>query len=538
MADHITDPTGYLALVLHAHLPFVRHPEHKVHLEEHWLFEAITETYLPLLDVFERLAEDGVPVKATMSITPPLASMLGDELLCERYARRIASLIDLVASEVERTRGQPPFDRLARMYYARFIECQRAFDERYGRDLLGAFRRLQEMGVLEIMASAATHGYLPLMLPDRQAVEAQISVGVSEYERTFGRRPQGFWLPECGYAPGIDDILAKHDIRYTLLECHGLAYAKPRPRFGLFAPAYCPSGVAVFGRDVESSKQVWSAVEGYPGDQNYREFYRDVGYDLDYDYIRPYIHPDGDRMHTGVKYYRITGPDKHKEPYDPLLAREKAQEHAADFVRSRVEQIAELAPGMGRKPVIVAPYDAELFGHWWYEGPDWIEFLFREIAANDSVGMTTPGEYLDEYPVNQQVQPCTSSWGWKGYHEVWLAGGNDWIYRRLHRAAGQMGELARSFGVANRLEGRALNQAARELLLAQSSDWAFIMKTDTAVQYAIERTRAHLGRFARLADDLKSGRIDDAWLTDIEQRDNIFPDVDYRVYANGGGPRD
>ena len=526
------DAQGCLALVLHAHLPFVRHPEHDVFLEENWLYEAITETYLPLLGVFERLTADGVPFKITMSITPPLAAMLSDELLQSRYARRIGQLIELALKEVERTRRDPPFDRLARMYLARFVECERLFNEWYKRDLIGAFSKFRDLGVLEIMTSAATHGYLPLMTANARAIRAQVRTGIDEHARLFGRAPGGFWLPECGYAPGIDEILAECGVRYSVLEAHGIAYARPRPRFGVYAPVFCPSGVAMFGRDIESSRQVWSAIEGYPGDHHYREFYRDVGYDLDYDYIRPYIHPDGDRIDTGIKYYRITGADRHKEAYDPILARRKADEHAADFVLSREKQLEHLAPGMGRRPIIVAPYDAELFGHWWYEGPDWLELLFRKTASEQNVFETvTLAEHLAENAVNQRVQPCASSWGWKGYHEIWLEGSNDWIYRRLHAAVDEMRRLAAGPEAPDGLERRALNQAARELLLAQSSDWAFIMKTGTAVEYAIKRTRDHLERFDRLAHELRSRSIDEARLSDLETRDNIFPEIDYRVYA-------
>jgi 1,4-alpha-glucan branching enzyme len=529
--DPNPETTGYLALVLHAHLPFVRHPEHEVFLEENWLFEAITETYLPLLGVLERLTQDEVPFRLTLSITPTLAAMWNDPLLRSRYARRLDGLVDLAAREVDRTRDTPPFDRLARMYYARFVECRRMYHDWYGRDLVAPFRHFQKAGSLEILASAATHAYLPLLGPNPRAVRAQIRIGVDAYRRHFGRPPAGFWLPECGYAPGIDAALASDGIHHTVLEAHGVTYARPRPRFGVFAPVYSPARLALFGRDVESSRQVWSATEGYPGDQNYREFYRDVGYDLDYDYIRPYIHPDGERMHTGIKYYRVTGRDKHKEPYDPILARRKAEEHAEHFVRERARQVARLAPGMDRPPVVVAPYDAELFGHWWYEGPDWLEALFRRLAAGpDGLRPVTLGEYLAAHPINQLVTPAASSWGWKGYHEVWLEGSNDWMYPRLHAAADRMSDLARAFPEPTSLERRALNQAARELLLAQSSDWAFIMKTATAVDYAVGRVRGHLENLGRLEAGLRQGRIDEPWLRELENRDNVFPELDYRVY--------
>jgi 1,4-alpha-glucan branching enzyme len=524
-------PAGQLALILHAHLPFVRHPEHEQFLEEHWLFEAITETYIPLLRMLERLVHDGVPFRLTISVTPTLAAMLDDDLLRDRYAHRIHRLVELAGREIERTRSQPPFDRLARMYYARFMECERAFNAWYERDLLGALRVFRDLGVVELMGSAATHGYLPLLLPNRDAVRAQIEVGVAEHRRRFGTAPAGFWLPECAYAPGIDELLADAGVRYTVLEAHGLLYGSPPPRFGLAAPAYCPSGLAVFGRDIESARQVWSATEGYPGDRAYREFYRDAGHDFDRAYIGPYVLPDGLRVDTGLKYYRITGAGRDKEPYDAVAAHERACGHAEHFIEQRVTQTRRLGRGMGRPPLIVAPYDAELFGHWWYEGPDWVEAVLRRAAADGRLRTVTPSEALDEQPANQLTRPCESSWGWKGYHEVWLGGANDWLWRELHAAAGRMIGLARRIGEPDELARRALNQAARELLLAQASDWPFIMSTGTAVDYAVRRAREHLDRFRRLADAAESDAVDVAQLTDIEHRDTVFPEIDYRIFA-------
>jgi len=138
--------------------------------------------------------------------------------------------------------------------------------------------------------------------------------------------------------------------------------------------------VAAFGRDPDSSKQVWSADEGYPGDFWYRDFYRDIGFDLDYDYVRPYLPPTGQRIHTGLKYHRITGKTDQKEPYDPERARSRVQEHADHFVETRLGQVAWLARQMERPPIVVCPYDAELFGHWWFEGPWWLEMVFRRLA--------------------------------------------------------------------------------------------------------------------------------------------------------------
>ena len=184
-----------------------------------------------------------------------------------------------------------------------------------------------------------------------------------------------------------------------------------------------------------------------------------------------------------------------------------------------------------RKPVVVAPYDAELYGHWWFEGPWFLDFLIRKVAYDQrTFRLVTPSDDLREHPRNQVATPPLSSWGSGGYANMWLDGSNDWIYRHLHHCARQMVGLARDFPEATVLQRRALNQAARELLLAQSSDWAFIMKTGTMVDYAVRRTKEHVLRFLRLHDQVRGGNIDEPWLSHVESRNNIFPEIDYRVY--------
>ncbi len=522
---------GLLALVLHAHLPFVRHPEHEYFLEEDWLYEAITETYIPLIHIFEKLEQDKVPFRITMTLTPTLISMLQDELLQSRYSKHLEKLIELASKEIERTRFQPVFHDTALFYYWQFTEAKKTFD-RYQKNLVHAFKGFQDRGSLEVITCGATHGFLPLQRT-HSAVRAQVLTAVKQYEQVFGRKPLGIWLPECGFFPGADVILKEAGIRYFFTDTHGILHASPRPKYGVFAPIYCPTGVAAFGRDVESSKQVWSAVEGYPGDYDYREFYRDIGFDLNFDYIRPYITPDGLRVNTGIKYYRITGQTNDKQPYVRSRAIEKTAENAGNFMFNREKQAEYLFDFMGRKPIMVAPYDAELFGHWWYEGPEFLNFLIRKIAFDQkTIRLVTPSDYLKEYPVNQISTPSMSSWGWKGYAETWLSGVNDWIYPHLHRASLRMEELADRFRGQNGMVQRALNQAARELFLAQSSDWAFIMHTGTMVPYAVKRTREHLLNFTKLYEDLTQNRIEEGWLHELEHKNNIFPNVDYRDFCH------
>ncbi|MEM1239954.1 MAG: glycoside hydrolase family 57 protein [Cyanobacteria bacterium P01_H01_bin.26] len=523
---------GYLALVLHAHLPFVRHPESDFVLEEEWLFEAITETYIPLLTMFNGLKRDGIDFKMTMSMTPPLVSMLKDPLLQERYDDHLAKLEELTEQEIERNEHSGHLKYLAEYYANEFNHTRQVWEDLKG-DLISGFKQYVDSNNLDIITCGATHGYLPLMKMYPEAVWAQLKVAVESHEENFGRAPTGIWLPECAYYEGLERMVADVGLRYFLTDGHGILYARPRPRFGAYAPIYTETGVAAFGRDHESSQQVWSSKVGYPGASEYREFYRDLGWDAEYDYIKPYIMPNGQRKNVGIKYHKITGKNlglSDKDWYDPYWAREKAAEHAGNFMHNRGQQIANLHGMMQRQPIVISPYDAELFGHWWYEGPWFIDYLFRKTWFDqDTYEMTHLADYLRGNPTQQVCRPSQSSWGYKGFHEYWLNETNAWVYPHLHKAAERMIELARREPV-DELEWRALNQAARELLLAQSSDWAFIMRTGTMVPYAVRRTRSHLLRFDKLREDILADKIDAGWLEKVEEIDNIFPSINYRVY--------
>lgn len=520
---------GTVAVVLHSHLPYVRHPETDSVLEELWLYEAITETYIPFLRICERLIDEEVNFKYTVSVTPPLAHMLSDELLQTRYQKHLEKLLELVEKEVERTRWQPAFHDVALHYKQELEDVYRCWQRWHGK-LLPTWQALQQEGRIEIIASAATHGFLPLLQPNPTAVRAQVLVGVQAYQIAFGTRPRGFWLPECGFYPEVTRYLAEFGVRYSILDSHGLLHGTPRPRYAVYAPVYTPDAVSFFGRDWESSKQVWSATEGYPGDPVYRDFYRDIGFDLDWDYISPYL-VGNVRGFTGLKYYAITGKTADKQVYNWRAARDRTAVHAGHFMFNRERQIEWLNTIMDRDPIIVAPYDAELFGHWWYEGPWFLYFLAKKAFYDQKIfRLSTPGDYLMTHSRNQVITPSISSWGDGGYNGVWLNGSNDWIYRHLHKAADRMEQLASLFPDAQGDLRRALNQAARELLLAQSSDWPFIMKTGTMTEYAVRRFKEHIGRFTELYYQIIENRLNLQWLAEVEHRDNIFPWLDYRIY--------
>jgi 1,4-alpha-glucan branching enzyme len=523
---------GFLALVLHAHLPFVRHPEHAQFLEENWLFEAMLESYLPLVQVMEGWLRDRMDTRLTLSVSPTLCAMLLDPLLQDRFLRHLEGLIELSEHEIHRTSWDQHLAPLAATYHERFKALRDTYFA-HGRNLVGAFRKFQAAGQLELITTAATHAILPLLAGHAPSLRAQILAARDSHRSCFGADPRGIWLPECAYTPEVEDWLKEAGIRWFILDSHGVLFAQPRPCYGLYAPLLTPRGLAAFGRDLESARQVWSQHEGYPGDPRYRDFYRDIGFDLDFDYLKPYVTgAAAQRSFAGIKYYAITGPQAEKRPYDPASAREAAAGHAAHFLEARAGQIQKLAGLLDRPPLLVAPYDAELFGHWWYEGPEFLDFFVRKTVYDQQVlALTTPSAYLRDHATLQVAQPAASSWGEEGYLRVWLNETNEWILPHLQAAQERMTALARQFPRADGLTARALQQAGRELLLAQSSDWPFILRTGTSPDYARQRVKDHLLRFTTLYEQVKAGRIDEGWLARIEALDNLFPNLDFHYWA-------
>ena len=564
-------PLGYFSLILHAHLPFVRHPEYPEFLEEDWLYEAITEVYLPLIFIFQTLHESGVRPRLAMNVSPPLCEMLADPLLQERYTAHLENLLELARKELDRTRAESPeFHDVAKMYVDNLSSSLDLWNNRYQRNLINAFRELQDEGVIEIITCCATHGFMPL-ISTLQSRRAQVQIAVANYKKHFYRQPRGIWLAECAYEPGVEELLKDSGIEYFISDTHAILYGDPRPRYGVHAPVVCPNGTAVFARDVDTSQQVWSAEIGYPGNDLYREFYRDIGWDAPYEYLATHLHSSGERRHLGLKYHRITGrdvPQNRKEPYIPAMAREKAAENAMHFIGERIKQARVLRETFeGHPPLVVSPYDAELYGHWWFEGPQFIDFFFKKIHFDQNeIECITPGDFLDSGLPIQVQQPTASSWGEAGYYKVWINEGNSWMYPYQHDAERRMTEFANRFKSSPPYKGgvaaasadgvvlpasRILNQMARELLLAQSSDWAFQIYQGTTVEYSTRRFQSHIQRFNLLAEmlDLSSppykGGVAAAsadgvvlspeqldLLTEIESRDNIFQEIDFRVYCS------
>lgn len=515
---------GYLLLHLHAHLPFIADPVNfgkedawrPIGYPQEWYPEAVCDTYLPLLDTFETLLSEKVDFKLSMDISPPLAAMMKSQRHAADVLSFLERLIKLSRLEMERTRREEPhYHTAAAMHLRRYRRCRDIFLS-YGGDLARAFARFQELGHLELCTCVGTHPMLPLWTSEPSAIRGHCLAAAQAHEEIFGRPSSGVWLPECSYTPGVERFLELAGFRYTFGETHCVTRGDAPAEFGVNAPVYAKgSRVAIFPRDPETGKQVWSGDEGYPGDPDYLEFHIRGG---------------------PLKYNRIT--DRrggHKEPYNPDWAQNKAAEHAGHFLSCRNARFEYLRRSMWKKPVIVAPYDAELFGHHWYEGPQFLYYLFKKIHYDQAqTELITPSAYLAANPTGQDLYCNVSSWGHEGTFVKWMYGATSWMYRHGHEAAALLGELCRQ-GTDNELQHRVLAQAARQLMIATSSDLPFVISNGHFIDRMKEQFCGNLRQFYALLDDYRRLRrgegIDEARLRGLELENCLFPNLKPEWFA-------
>ena len=507
---------GNLAIVLHAHLPYVR-SEEPGSLEEDWFFQALVECYLPLLETLENAAraKDQAP-KITIGLSPTLLSLLEDQVLKNRFEKWVNIRLK-VLNTLERD------CKKAVIHLKEHLEHQLKSWKSCQGDLIRRFKILQKLDVIDILTCAATHGYLPLLRENPEAVRAQLKTAVTEHKRLFMSSPLGIWLPECAYYEGLDELMAESGLRYAVLDGHGLLNADPRPRYGIYAPICTRRGVAFFGRDSESTLPVWSAKDGYPGNPNYREFHRDLGWDLSIESLRKIGIKD--KRPLGIKLFKISSQGtslENKQDYDPEKAKESVEKDAENYLKERNKQLLKLKTQMQIDPLLIAPFDAELFGHWWFEGPQFLSYLFIKSKEED-IKFVTLKEALQITSQLQLCNPSPSSWGQGGFHNYWLNNSNAWIVHEWSKAGREMVNIC-SEGLMQESNIKIIKQAGRELLLSQSSDWSFILKAGTTTELARERINLHLNRFWMLINIIKDNKtINETILDEIEKEDCIFP---------------
>ncbi|MCL2440732.1 MAG: DUF1957 domain-containing protein [Treponema sp.] len=517
-----------ISFVLEAHLPFVREYNKENDLneagEEGRYFEYVSENLLPLLEMLHRLDTDHVHFRLGLAISPVLYHMLNDEHLQKKYLTYIDKQIEFGMLETERTAGNSELNKLSRFYYNQIIDRRAAFTERYEKNLLKAFDFFRRKGKLEILAGCATHAFLPFLSHNSESLQAQMETPASVYRHSFGS-PQGFWLPELGWTSALEPYLRAYNYTYTIVDSHGLLFGNPAPENGCFFPVRTPEGTFILSRDIYALRE----LDKIASDDSYRNNNRDVGYELPPEIVSQFLSADGERHRTGFKYWaRANG----NTIYNQEIASERTAKHTKAFLENTITRLEEASRFMSETPISLYAQKCDFFGRFWHEGMQFLEGLLRLASGNKEIKFVNPSEFIFKHNISslQAVEPGFSSCGINGYAETWLDVSNDWIYRHLYRAMERMTELAERFPDDTGLKERALNQAAREILLAQASDWPALLFRQDSTEYARNHAENALRNFTTIYEALGSNYISTEWLTTLERRHNIFPDINYRVF--------
>ncbi|MDR0502110.1 MAG: DUF1957 domain-containing protein [Treponema sp.] len=521
-----------ISLTLEAHLPFVREytGDNDLSLtgEEVRFFETLSLTFLPLLETLERLDSDHIPFRLGLSVSPIIMYMLSDEHLIDKYLCYTEKQIEFGRQELERTAGEKTFNelnKLTQFHYDRIVNRKTAFTERYEKNILKALDFYRQKGKLEILASCATNAFIPFISHNQESIQAQIEIPISGYRRHFYSSPQGFWLPGLGWSPAVESFLQSYNFSYTILDAHGLLFGDPAPEKGTFFPARTPNGTYILARDFYAVQEIdQMAKDGIFLDND-----RDVGYELSPKLVSRFLSAEGERHKTGYRYWTHSGGNT---VYNPQKAFEKTSGYAKKFLDNATARLKEASKHMKEAPICLYANNADYFGRFWHEGMQFIETLFRIACEYKDLQFLCPSEYLYKQDLSslQVIAPEFSSMEYNGYAETWLDDSNDWIYRHLAHSMERMTELAERFPDDTGLKERALNQAAREILLAQSSDWPALLYKQDSTEYARTQAENSLRNFTTIYEALGSNYISTEWLTNLEKRHNIFPNINYRVF--------
>ena len=558
----MSDQPGALCVVLHAHLPHVLNHGTRPHGEA-WLFEAAAETYLPILDLIGECALLKVRPALTIGLTPVLLEQLAHDRFKHGFVAYLSERADRAGRDRREfeARNEPHFAYLADRW-AGWYEAKLEHFERIGRGIPAEFAARFREGHVQILTSNATHAYMPLLLNDA-SLHAQMACGVATSTRHLGVQPHGMWLPECGYRParehwvppvlhdrarsrpGIEQAVAEAGVNHFFVDSHLTADASPLATWenghlretneallfwdqrrgwrsplepvGVVSSAQEPQ-VFALARHPRVSEQVWSGVVGYPGAGPYLDFHRK--------------HGDG-----GLRYHKVTGTtvsQADKQPYHPDDIEATVHQHAQHFCGVVRDALGQHRRQTGRPGVVVAPFDAELFGHWWFEGPRFLRDVVLTLASDPQVELLTAEEAVGRHPPDKVVRLPEGSWGERGNHSVWLNDRTRWMWETAYRAEDRLLASLRELPWRQSADvHEMLVRAARQLLLLQASDWPFVIHSGGAVDYGVQRFAGHATRFDRMTHIAERvargdpvGTIEQVRVAEADLHDDVFRDVD------------
>lgn len=530
-----------LVFTIHAHREYIWHPEEEYRAQNELLFSAISEVFLPLLNLFSDLESEGIPFKITLCISPTTCALLENPQVQQQYLEWIENVIALGEAQVaslEKKDGdayknydeetQAKLLQVAKEQLSLARKAKHDFAEMYQQDLLSKFAYYAKKGNIELLATTITNCYLPLYADLPQAIQAQIEEGLVAHKHYFGTTPDGFWLPHLGYTDGIESIIRSYGFYYTMISAHGLLFGEPAPQKGIFAPVRAQNGFVFFANDAGDSRIAGDEPKSFMHNPLYRNQNRDVGFEADASLLENFICKNGERIPTGYKFW-ANGTDT---VYDMALAQKTVQQDAKAFLDAKAQKLAKASSILNDEDVAsVCCFEIDFFGQEWFEGYFWLEEVLRQIAERDDIEAVHASELIGDKFSFQKQMPFPSSSLQSGYAEDFIDHKNDWMLPYLRKAASRMIDLTARFPSDTGLRERFLNLAAKELLLAQSGDWQKMIKDEEFDDYATERFKESIVAFTRVYDSLGSNEISTEWLTSMERKHSVFPWINYRVFS-------
>ena len=526
---------GYLNIVLHAHLPYIRHSEGEEVYEEVWFYEAMCESYMPLVRMLFKAESENLNYHITLVLSPTLIEMITDKQTSKGFLEYLNKHIELGEKELERLKNDKEFYAVAKDTLDLYITTKEELTNKYNGKLINALIKLQERGKVEIITSVASHAFLPIYESKPCLIKSGISTATSVHFTNFKDYPKGLWLPDCGYYPHLDELLKKNvlESQYFMVSPVSFALSKTSIKRGCYAPIKTSSGLYAFALDTAIMDLVTSSYTGYPGDDDYREFYRDIGYDLPLSYIGDYIPNKEERGFTGYKYYSVSGKREDKRVYNKDVAMKKVAMHSKHFVDTINNKIKDISALIDRKPMVNVAFDAELLGHWWKEGVDWLYSVIKDVNDFGEFELISGSDYINEYPECDTAVLSRSALTLNTYAYPYIDGDNNRIQRLIFNAIDKVKDIAeRYYNDKNPVRLRYIKQAVKEMLLATSSDWLQIMHNNTSTIYAEKRIDEHLYSINKIYDLLSYGKGDTTWLVKQEKKYPLFDGLDYRTFID------
>ena len=519
-----------LVLILTARQGYLRAIDADFSVKNESFFRALTQTYIPLLNMMRRLEADGVPFKICLVLTPVLCEMLSDPILQGQYEAYLSSLEQLGLSEVSRCQGSENYAQ-AISYLEAIQRTKNDFVQVYGRNLLEQVRRLEKEGFVELIPTAATYAYLPHYADFPEAVNAQVETGLYSQRYFFGDTGDGFWLPFLGYPKDIDKTLRSYGSSYTVVDARTVLFSGDCPTRGIFRPVRSQQSVVLFAKDPDTPDDI-RGEGGYCRHSSYLCAQRDIGFDLSREELAGFLQEGQVRIATGFNYWSNKSRDDSLAPYDKEAADRQVQIDARSFVEAKAAKLDAARDLMdGEAPVLTCVIPVELLGQMWREGISWLEGVFRYAGTRGGFVFEHCKNLLENQFSLQKIEPYPCSSNGLGYGEDLLDESNSWMMRYTRKATKRMVDLAQRLPSETSLKERLLNTAAKQVLLAQSGEWARMLHDGKIPDRIKEIFKEEILSFTRVFDSLASNAVSMEWLIECEKRTSIFPWLNYRIFS-------